>query len=80
MLFEDKNLFWTGLVFFIAPLLLHVAWWMAFVIALFMSACWYLSYGQRIIRNLGVVMLLWGMLTWAGVLSSADHWISISVR
>jgi hypothetical protein len=81
MPFEDKNLLWTGIVFFIASLLLQVVWWQALLIAVFMSGCWYLSYGQRIIRGLGVVMLLWGMLTWSGVLPSADHYlISVTVR
>jgi hypothetical protein len=70
---SDKNLYWTGIVFFIAPLLLHIVWWQALLIALFMSACWFLSYGQRVIRGLGAVMLLWGLLTWSGFLPSLDR-------
>lgn len=70
----DKNLYWTGLIFFIAPLLLHAAWWEALIIALFMCLCWYLSYGQRVIRGLGAVLLLWSLLTWSGVLPTLYYW------
>jgi hypothetical protein len=79
--FDDKkNLLWTGVIFFIAPLLLHVAWWQALLIALFMSACWILRYGQGVIRSAGVVVLLWSLLTWSGALPSTDHWLSIAAR
>jgi hypothetical protein len=70
----DKNLYWTGLVFFIAPLLLQVVWWKALIIAAAMSACWYLSFGQRVIRGLGAAVLLWGLLTWSGALPTLDYW------
>jgi hypothetical protein len=70
----DKNLYWTGIVFFISPLLLHAAWWQALIIAAFMTVCWFLSYGQRIIRGLGVIMLLWSLLTVSGLLPPPDHW------
>jgi hypothetical protein len=70
----DKNLHWTGLVFFIASLLLHIVWWKALVIAVFMSACWYFSFGQRVICGLGAVMLLSGLLTWSGLLPALDYW------
>jgi hypothetical protein len=69
----DKNLFWTAIVFFISPLMLHAAWWQALVLAVAMTVCWFLSYGQRVIRAFGVIMLLWGLLTWLGLLPSPDR-------
>jgi hypothetical protein len=70
----DKNLFWTGLVYLIGPLMLHVAWWQAISIAIFMTACWYLSYCQRAVRFFGVIMLLLGLSTWSGILPLVDQW------
>lgn len=77
---HDKNFYWTGLIFFIASMLLRAAWWEALIIACLMSLCWYLSYGQRVIRNLGPIFLLWSLLTWSGVLPAPDLWLqSLSI-
>ena len=73
----DKNLYWTAFVYFVGLLLLHVAWWQALIAALIMSACWFLSYGQRVVRAVGVIAMLVGLFTWFGLLPSPDHWPSL---
>jgi hypothetical protein len=71
---RDKNLFWTGVVYFVGPLLLHVAWWQAVIFAFAMTACWYLSYCQRAVRLFGATLLFLGLCTWTGLLPAPDQW------
>jgi hypothetical protein len=68
----DRNLFWTGAVCFLGLVLLHVVWWQALVVAAIMSACWYFSYGQRILRVTGLFVLILGLATWTHLLP--DPW------
>jgi hypothetical protein len=70
----DKNLLWTGIVYFIGPLLFHAAWWQAVIFAICMTACWYLSYCQRAVRFFGAALLFFGLCTWAGLLPAPDQW------
>jgi hypothetical protein len=71
---RDKNLLWTGVVYFVGPLLLHVAWWQAVIFAFAMTACWYLSYCQRAVRLFGATLLFLGLCTWTGLLPAPDQW------
>jgi hypothetical protein len=70
----DMRLYWTGIVYFVGMVLLHVAWWQALIIAATMTACWYLSYSQRVIRAVGVIVLMLGLFTWSGLLPPPSHW------
>lgn len=70
----DKNIFWTGIVYFVGFILLHVSWWQALMAAVVMAVCWFLSYGQRFIRTVGVFVLLLGFCTWTGLVPQPAHW------
>jgi hypothetical protein len=70
----DKNLFLTGIVYFVGPVMLHVAWWQAVIFAICMTTCWRLRYCQRAVRFFGVTILLVGLCAWSGLLPTADQW------
>jgi hypothetical protein len=70
----DKNLYWTAIVYFIGPLMLHALWWEAIIISICMSACWYLSYAQRVVSFFGATILLLGLCVWAGLLPPPNQW------
>ena len=71
---DDKRFYWAALVYFFGLLLLHVVWWQSLTISAAMTGCWYLSYSRRVVNAIGVVVLMAGLLSWAGVLPSPGHW------
>jgi hypothetical protein len=73
----DKNLWWTGAVYFVGLVLLRVAWWQALIVAAIMSASWYLSYSRRVVRVIGLIVLILGFATWIHLLP--DDWPQLLV-
>ena len=53
----DKNLIWTGIIYFIGLYLLQVVWWKALIVAVAMMVSWYLTYGRRITVSVGLYRL-----------------------
>lgn len=64
----DKNLYWTGLVFFVGLVLLGSSWWKALIVALAMAAAWYLTYSRRLVGLVGMIVLTAGFAQWLGLL------------
>lgn len=70
----DKNLYWTGIIYFGGLLLLGVIWWKALIIALIAAICWFLTYGRRIIVTVGLSLFLVGLANWAGLVPAPSEW------
>ena len=68
----DKNLFWTGIIYFIGLYLLQVAWWKALIVAVAMMISWYLTYGRRITVGVGLIVFLLGLSSWSGLLPTSS--------
>ena len=68
----DKNLIWTGIIYFIGLYLLQVAWWKALIVAVAMMIRWYLTYGQRITVSVGLIVFLLGLSSWSGLLPTSS--------
>jgi hypothetical protein len=65
---QDKNLYWTGFVYFIGLCALDVPWWQAGLVATSAFACWYLSYSRAALAAIGVAVLFAGLGTWVGLI------------
>jgi len=70
----DKNLFWTGIVYFVGLYLLHVVWWQALLVGVAMAISWYLTYSRRMVAMVGVLILLLGFGSWVGLVPDLPHW------
>ena len=68
----DKNLIWTGIIYFIGLYLLQVAWWKALIVAVAMMISWYLTYGRRITVSVGLIIFLLGLSSWSGLLPTSS--------
>jgi apolipoprotein N-acyltransferase len=66
----DKNLYWTGIVFFVGAFLLHVPWLQALVLALAAMICWYLCYSRAVLAAIGVMTFFLGLGVWSGLADS----------
>jgi hypothetical protein len=64
----DKNLYWSGLVYAVAALLLGAAWWKAIAVGLFAAICWYLSWGRFALASIGVAAASVGLAEWTGII------------
>jgi hypothetical protein len=70
----DKNLYWTGLIYFSGLLLLGVPWWKALTVAAVAFICWYLTYGRRIIIGIGLCIFILGSGNWLGLVPAPSQW------
>ena len=67
----DKNLVWTGIIYFVGLFLLGVIWWKALIVGIVAAICWYLNYGRRSVLALGMVALCLGLGIWGRTPASA---------
>jgi len=74
---HDKNLYWTALIYFVGLLLLGIVWWKAAIIAIVASACWFLTYGRRIITGVGLAILFLGLGNWIGLIPAPSEWAQL---
>jgi hypothetical protein len=70
----DKNLYWTGIIYFVGLCLLHATWWQALMVAVAMSVSWYLTYSRRLVGTVGTALLLFGLATWLGIAPAPPDW------
>jgi hypothetical protein len=74
----DKNLYWTGIIYFAGLCLLHVAWWQAVIVAIAMSVSWYLTYSRRVVGTVGTALLLFGLAAWLGLAPTPSYWLPLT--
>jgi hypothetical protein len=65
---RDKNIYWTGITYFIGLYAFGLPWWQAGLIALLAMICWYLSFGRTAVAIIGVAILFAGLATWTGLI------------
>jgi hypothetical protein len=70
----DKNLYWTGIIYFVGLFLLGVIWWKALIVGIVAAICWYLNYSRRSVLALGMVALCLGLGIWVGLLPAVSQW------
>ena len=71
----DKNLYWTGIIFFTGLFLLGIVWWKALVVGALASVSWYLSYARTMVSAVGTGLLLVGLAVWMNILPPASTWM-----
>jgi hypothetical protein len=65
---QDKNLYWTAIVYFTGLCAFGVPLWQAGLVATAAFTCWYLSYSRAALAGIGVAVLFAGLGTWVGLI------------
>jgi hypothetical protein len=76
----DKNLMWTGIIYFVGLYLLHTAWWQALVVAAAMTISWFLTCGRPIIVGVGLLVFLLDLGSWSGLIPGRRNGAAQSPR